>query len=99
MECHSVTDQPSTRVGACATFLALVVYSAVGCGGPNAEPPGNPDVYARIESSADCTALQAEFDVAMENVERRQPGDDYRRISLAYADAADRRMRTVGCYR
>lgn len=60
--------------------------------------PGNPDVYARIAVLADCRALQEEFDTAMDNAEARRPGDRLRAISLAYADAADDRLRSLGCY-
>lgn len=60
--------------------------------------PGSAAVYRRIESEVDCVMLQREFDTAMTNVEARSPGDRLRDISLSYANAADSRMREVGCY-
>ncbi|HWC11810.1 MAG TPA: hypothetical protein VG455_11360, partial [Acidimicrobiales bacterium] len=63
------------------------------------EKPGNPDVYRRIEATTDCAVLQAEFELAMDHAERRQPGDPLRKVSLAYAKAADERLGEVGCYR
>lgn len=59
---------------------------------------GNPAVYERISSSRNCTALQEEFDVAMDNAEARESGDPLRDISLSYANAANNRMREIGCY-
>lgn len=63
-----------------------------------ASRPGNPAVYARIESSTDCVGLQREFDVAMSNVESRDPGDELRAVSLSYGEAANNRMREIGCF-
>lgn len=60
--------------------------------------PGSAAVYARIESSTDCVALQREFDIAMANVESTEYGDSAHDISFGYANAADRRMQEVGCY-
>lgn len=60
--------------------------------------PGSDAVYARIESSTDCVGLQREFDVAMSNVESRDPGDELRLISLSYGEAANNRMREIGCF-
>lgn len=59
---------------------------------------GNPDVYAKIEAMTDCAELQREFDVAMDNAERRRPGDQLRDVSMAYAKAADTRLEKLGCY-
>lgn len=75
----------------------------VGCGSDpaienNERSTGNPAVYARIESSTNCTKLQREFDTAMDNAEAREPGDPYRDLSLSYARAADNRMEEIGCY-
>lgn len=59
---------------------------------------GSAAVYERIETSTDCVALQREFDIAMENVERREVGDPLRDVSFSYAKAADNRMDEIGCY-
>ena len=58
---------------------------------------GSAIVYERMDSS-NCNELQKEFDLAMDNVEARQPGDYRRKVSTAYATYADARMRTIGCY-
>lgn len=55
-------------------------------------------MYDRIESVTDCAALQEEFDTAMDNAEAPTPGDPRRKASISYAEAADDRMREVGCY-
>jgi hypothetical protein len=60
--------------------------------------PGDPAVWERIEQGTDCAALQEEFDQAMDNAERREPGDPLRELSLSYAKAADQRMKDIGCY-
>lgn len=95
------------------SVVCLVLIAAVaGCGNTtnsdsspidtaienNERTTGNPDVYARIDSLTSCTALQREFDVAMDNAEAREPGDPARDLSLSYASAANTRMREVGCY-
>lgn len=62
------------------------------------ERPGNVAVYDRIDGLTSCTELQQEFNTAMDDVERRQPGGKVRAVSLAYAEYADDRMKEVGCY-
>jgi hypothetical protein len=81
------------------TTLAAVVaaIAMAGCGGADSQP-GNPAVYKRIKAETNCTALQGEFDVAMRQVDARKPGDAHRDMSLSYAEAADKRMRSIGCY-
>lgn len=85
-------------------FLSgMMVLTLVACGPggnpsrPNApavttspERPGNPAVYARIEGETDCAALQSEFDTAESG-----PPSDWK---VPYMEAADARMREVGCY-
>ena len=59
--------------------------------GPGGESrPGNPDVYERIESETDCAALQEEFDTA-----EAGPPSEWK---VPYMEAADARMRELGCY-
>ena len=74
------------------TALFITVLLITGCFRPGSAP-----AYARIEAQTDCGKLHREFDIAMENVEGREPGDPYRRVSLSYAEAADARMREIGC--
>lgn len=94
-------------------FLCLVIVifglAVTGCGEAEVDVPdeaafenertiGNPAVYERIASLTSCTALQREFDIAYDNVEAREPGDPLREVSRSYGDAADNRMRELGCY-
>lgn len=85
------------------TICLLTLTFVAGCGSTttpddNTRTTGNPTVYARIESSTSCIALQREFDTAMDNAEAREPGDPHRDLSLSYARAADNRMQEIGCY-
>ena len=77
-------------------FLAAAVLLLAACG--ERDRPGSPAVYDRIEAETDCPALQDEFDTAMAGAEGRRSGDDLRDASLAYAQAADRRMMKLGCF-
>jgi len=58
---------------------------------------GEQGVYDSIDATSDCEALQNAFNIAMDNVERRQPGDELRKISLSYANYANDRMRNLSC--
>jgi len=58
---------------------------------------GNVEVYRRIDAMTTREQVQAEFDVAMENVNRREPGDPYRALSLDYAEYALDRQKALGC--
>jgi hypothetical protein len=92
-------------------FIVLLFVFLAGCadtGGPSTEPaptkeptprPGVAAVYERIESLTDCRALQAEFDQAATNGQRaRAAGNlEQSRISTAYMEAADKRMRELKC--
>ena len=60
--------------------------------------PGDPSVYAQIEASTDCADLQVTFDRAAGNNERAEPGSEAFDYTLAYMEAADDRLREVGCY-
>jgi hypothetical protein len=77
-----------------AGFL-LVTVVACGGGTPSqpqapAARPGDPAVYERIERLTDCAALQREFDIADSG-----PPSDWK---VPYMEAADKRMRELGCY-
>lgn len=58
---------------------------------------GNPDVYERILSMTDCNNLQAEFDQASENNDREEPGTPQFKWTLGYMNAANERMKELGC--
>jgi hypothetical protein len=88
-------------LGACRVFVALLLIVGVGsCAEGNDgtdSKPGNPAVYQRIEAESDCSALQREFDTAMDNFDRAEPGSDARKWSLAYAEAAEKRRQQLSC--
>lgn len=69
-------------------------------GGARPEParPGSPDVYRRIASLTNCAKLQREFDIAADNADRLHDAGGTAPVPLAYMDAADDRMRSLGCY-
>lgn len=89
-----------------AMILAFATL-LIGCtqppaaGGANQAAPliGNPAVYQRIASESDCGALQAEFDTAGADHDRAVPGSEAALWSTAYMEAADARMKAVGCYK
>jgi hypothetical protein len=62
---------------------------------PEESRPGDPAVYARIAKMTDCDALQEQFDLAERTHQR---GGEWGPIGTAYMQAADDRMREVGCY-
>ena len=97
---HTAPRKPlSTRakvlIAAACLFAVAVTVAAMVAEEPR---PGSESVYERIDSETDCAELQEEFDTAMGHADRYPPGDDRRETSLAYAEAADDRMREVGCY-
>jgi hypothetical protein len=98
---RSLYSTGGTRMfrGTPAPALAFIVLA--GCGGTtveNGDPPSaDPAVIARIENGTSCTALQREFDIAMDDARGLDLGDPYRDISLTYANAANNRMREIGC--
>jgi len=53
-------------------------------------------VYSRIESLTDCKALLAEFDTAMDYY-KGETRSERRKMNMAYANAADERMKDIGC--
>lgn len=55
-------------------------------------------VYDEIDTITNCNALQTKFDIAMDNVEHKQPGNKFREISLSYAKYIDKRLEKLGCY-
>ena len=55
-------------------------------------------MYRRIDHGTDCTKLQADFDQASENNQRAEAGSFQFDVTLSYMDAADARMRELGCY-
>lgn len=85
------------RLHACRFLAALAIVFLAACAGDSARP-GNPAVYDRIGGLTDCAMLQTEFDLAMTNHDRAPAGTEERRWTLAYAQAADDRMRKIGCY-
>lgn len=81
------------------TLAALLLVAAAACGGGSeSSDPGDPAVYADIEATTDCGELQTGFDRNMSDVERREPGDPLRDVTMAYAEAYDAQMKEAGCY-
>lgn len=80
--------------------LALAAVLVVGCGGGIGQttPIGNPAVQQRIAAETDCATLQAEFDTASANFDRAPKGTPESAAAISYMDAADNRMKAVGCY-
>ena len=60
--------------------------------------PGKAEVYNRIEASTDCAELQVTFDRRIEDALRREPNTYLRAVVTGYAEAADARMREIGCF-
>lgn len=56
------------------------------------------EVYQRILTLTDCTALQNEFDQADKNLKLQQPGTEQYQWGIGYMNAADQRMKDIGCY-
>lgn len=59
---------------------------------------GNIEVYQRIFAFTDCTLLQQEFDQADANLTLQQPGTPQYKWGIGYMNAADTRMKAIGCY-
>lgn len=61
---------------------------------------GNPAVYAEIAAETNCSKLQAMFDQADANgkLERRRHNLAMAEVTTSYMEAADQRMRQIGCY-
>ncbi len=59
---------------------------------------GSIDVYRRIMTMTDCSALQSTFDRAASNNDRTVAGSAEAKWTTGYMSAADDRMRAVGCY-
>lgn len=90
--------------------LLAAVVALAGCGtsgsgsetpattAENEDRPGSAAVYQRIESMTDCDALQRQFDIAGDNADRMHDAGQTADIPMSYMDAADARMKEVGCY-
>ncbi len=92
------------EVKAVAGLALALTFVIAACGNPGGAPappnthlgssggarPGNAAIYERIAAETDCGALQAEFDTA-----EAGPPSDWK---VPYMEAAEARMREVGCY-
>lgn len=83
-----------------ATIVSMLTALLAGCGNTSStnDRSGDPDVYARIAALTDCDELQREFDTAMDNADARPARDPLGEIAESYGEAADGRMREIGCY-
>lgn len=77
--------------------VLLLAAATVGCSDPAGEGVGDADVHARIKAMTDCAELQSEFDIAMDNFDRNEPGSDLAKATVAYAETARKRMEALGC--
>jgi len=100
-------EKGMTRIIAILGMLAILTGCTAGSPNSTSAPgelavstsaPGSPAVYERIRGLTGCGELQREFDIAMRNVERLEPGSRGRDVLLSYAGTADSRMRDIGCY-
>ena len=88
-------------------FLVALAVAAVGiivvvtsAGGGVKSRPGSPAVYSRIEGLTSCSELQAEFDTAAANYDSRglkTCRTDLAAADRSYMEAANERMRELGC--
>lgn len=77
----------------CGWFTAIRVF------GHDDVRPGSADVYSRIEAETECEALQGEFDAAQANHNQdvNRGAADLDKIDTSYMEAANARMRDLGC--
>lgn len=59
---------------------------------------GSLAAYEEILKMTDCAKLQEQFDTAAGNNDRARPGTKAFRWTMGYMEAADNRMRAIGCY-
>ncbi len=79
-----------------STLLVVVGSAVSGCGGEE-EQPGSPEVYARIEMTENCGALQETYERAAGNNETAEEGSAEFDVTLGYMQAALKRMEDLGC--
>ena len=77
----------------CGWFTAIRLF------GHDDVRPGSADVYSRIEAETDCERLQDEFDTAQANHKQdlTRGAVDLDKIDTSYMEAANARMRDLGC--
>lgn len=92
-------DQDRAAGVAALVIAALVVLNVLDSG-KDSSRPGDPAVYSRIDSLTDCSALQSEFNAAdaRHGTQVRNHRTEQAEIERSYMEAADGRMRTIGCY-
>jgi len=85
---------------ALAVAAAGIIVAVTSAGDGGKSRPGSPAVYSRIESLTNCSQLQAEFNTAAANYDSRDRQTcrtDLTEIDRTYMEAADKRMRELGC--
>lgn len=90
-------------LGAVAAIVGLVALSAGDSpttGSTTSSQPGSTAVYAEIASETNCVELQSMFDRADANgkAARARHNLVMAKVTTAYMEAADARMRAIGCY-
>lgn len=89
-------------IGAALLVVVIAVVSNRTTSTPESTArPGNPAVYREIAAETNCARLQEMFDIADANHERAVAANDLDQMAwtLGYMQAADDRMRALGCYR
>ena len=81
----------------CVVSFFLLVGILIGGDDSSTNKLGEKSIYDNIDITTDCDALQNVYNIAMDNVERRQPGDELRKVSLSYATYANTRMNNLDC--
>lgn len=96
--------------GLAALIVVGIASSATNAGKPPAQRPGIASVYAEIAAETSCATLQKRFDHAAETNKRSgyvpngpafegARGARWSEVGLGYMEAADYRMKQIGCYR
>jgi len=86
--------------GIFSVALIITLFAMFSDGEHNASSDmkiGEQSIYDSIDTTIDCDTLQNVYNIAMDNVERRQPGDELRKVSLSYATYTNTRMNNLGC--
>lgn len=86
-----------TGIFALVIIITLVSVFSSGDDASSNMKIGEQLVYDNIDNATNCDTLQNVFNIAMDNVDRRQPGDELRKVSLSYANYANERMKILSC--
>lgn len=74
--------------------VAVTVLAVAGC---SSDKPGSQAVYDRISGETGCVQLQQEFDTASASHDRATAGSSAAEAATGYMEAANDRMKSLGC--